>query len=288
MIYTRLIFNDMGKNENGRTVEGIGIVFGVESEDLGNFREVIHPEALGKKGEILQESDIYFLLNHNREKGMIARSNKGRGSLSLKLLPEGVQYSFTAPNSPIGQELVANLERGELDTSSFAFTVAAGGEVWERRKDDYLRTVTKISQVYDISSVYSAAYRQTSCTLREGVSARSTDEWEEGHKRARISGEPSPDEHKMMNVITLLDLREGDKVSGDEIALMVRLLEERGVKVPGRRFAALTHKEQHEFRQSYIQKAIDLKPQIQRAHRYTPEEQQLLDEFERIKKGEWR
>jgi len=274
-----------------RIITGMGIVFNSQSEDLGGFREVIRPEAVGKDGKILKESDVWFLMNHQREQ-LLARSREGKGSLKLTVLPEGVRYSFTAPDSPKGAELVSYLERGEVNASSFAFVVAPKGEIWEKRKTDYLRTVTAFGYIYDISSVFDAAYKDTSCELREGVpsgnieaapemSTRSNQEWIEGHNRARISGEPSADEFKMANVLQLLDLREGDRVTGDELTLMVRQIEERGVTIPCRRFAALTHKQQHEFRMAYLDKAKDLKPHIDRV---SEEERRLTAEYEEYKR----
>ena len=61
-----------------RMVEGYAIVFDSESRDLGGFVEKIEPSALDG---VLEKSDILCLLNHNEDKGILARSNKGVGSL---------------------------------------------------------------------------------------------------------------------------------------------------------------------------------------------------------------
>lgn len=266
----------------GRIIEGLGIVFNKESNDLGGFREVIAPQAVGQGGKVLRESDILFLINHSYSRGVLARSNKGKGSMTVSVLPEGVQYRFETPPTAIGEELAANIERGEVNTSSFSFLIAPKGETWEKRKGDYLRTITEFSGIFDFSAVYNAAYNETTCYMRnEEVLARNDDRWQEGFARAQRSGSPKEEQRKMRNVLELLDIKEGDRVSGDELMLMVRLLEERGVEVPAS--MTPTAKELHKFKTAYYERANDVKPQIQRAYKMTAEEQQLFDEYEKLK-----
>ena len=82
------------RNEDSRIVEGYAIVFNSESRDLGGFTEVIEPTAL--EG-VLQQSDILCLLNHNEDRGILARSKYGAGSLKLEVDSTGLKYSFEAP-----------------------------------------------------------------------------------------------------------------------------------------------------------------------------------------------
>jgi phage head maturation protease len=63
--------------DDDRTIEGYAIVCNSESEDMG-FREIVAPEAL--EG-IIDKSDCLMLLDHNRSKGILARSKFGKGSL---------------------------------------------------------------------------------------------------------------------------------------------------------------------------------------------------------------
>jgi HK97 family phage prohead protease/HK97 family phage major capsid protein len=145
-----------------RHIEGYGSVFNEKSVDLGGFREIILPGAFDG---VIERSDVKCYLDHNPEKGILARSRNGAGSLTLELDERGLKYSFDAPHTNLGDEVVEGLRRGDYTQSSFAFTVA--GESWSREEDGtYLRTINKIGGLYDVSIVANPAYEGTSVALR--------------------------------------------------------------------------------------------------------------------------
>ncbi len=130
---------------------------------MGGFTEVIAPEAI--EG-ILEKSDILCLLNHNEERGVLARSKFGNGSLQLEVDNTGLKYRFEAPATALGDELLEGLKRGDISTSSFAFTIDS--DKWEKRSDGtYLRKITKFKELFDVSPVYKEAYPDTSVALRK-------------------------------------------------------------------------------------------------------------------------
>lgn len=145
-----------------RLVEGYALVFNSESNDLGGFVEVIDRSALDG---VLEKSDVLCLLNHNEDKGVLARWNKGKGSLVLEVDDRGLKYLFEAPKTALGDELLEGLKRGDIVNSSFAFTV--GKDNWTKRGDGtYLRTITSINELFDVSPVYHPAYNATSVNTR--------------------------------------------------------------------------------------------------------------------------
>jgi HK97 family phage prohead protease len=109
-------------------VEGYALVFNSESNDLGGFKEIIDSRAL--EG-VIDNSDVLCLLNHNEDKGVLARCNKGNGSLRLTVDERGLKYTFEGPKTALGDELLEGLRRGDITTSSFAFTVSS--DSWEKR-----------------------------------------------------------------------------------------------------------------------------------------------------------
>lgn len=152
-------------NEESRMVEGTAIVFNSLSQDMGFF-ETIDPSAID--AETIANSDIFAYLNHDENRGVLARSRYGKGSLTLSIEEDGLHYSFIAPQTALGDELLSYLSRGEITTSSFAFTVAPNGDTWEKKSDgNVYRTITKINRLYDVSPVFEPAYLATECVKRK-------------------------------------------------------------------------------------------------------------------------
>ena len=152
-------------SEESRLVEGVAIVFNSESQDMG-YIETISPTAIDE--DTIKRSDIFAYLNHDVNRGVLARSRYGVGSLKLSLENDGLYYSFEAPKTQLGDELLSYLERGEITTSSFAFTVAEDGDKWWRDENGTLRReIRKIDRLFDVSPVWSAAYEATSCVRRK-------------------------------------------------------------------------------------------------------------------------
>ena len=152
-------------NPDSRTVEGYAVVFNSLSEDLG-FYETINPAAITE--DVLMRSDVFCLFNHDQDK-VLARSKYGTGSLQLQLDEQGLKYSFTAPNTDLGDELLEYLRRGDIDSSSFAFTVSTdeGSEVWTTGTDGrQYREILKIDSLHDVSPVWTPAYSSTSVSQR--------------------------------------------------------------------------------------------------------------------------
>ena len=142
-----------------RHIEGYAIVFNSLSNDLGGFREIIEPTAIDD--ELIKNSDIVCLKNHNIKLGILARSYHGRGSLKLEIDEHGLHYSFDAPHTQFGDEVLEMVRRGDIAKCSFAFV--CGEDVWDKdeKTGEYIRRVKKIKNLYDVSLVYHPAYEET-------------------------------------------------------------------------------------------------------------------------------
>lgn len=149
---------------DSRNITGYAVVFESNSEDLG-FIERIMKGAI--TDETIKKSDVFCLLNHDSTK-VLARSKYGEGSLKLEIDERGLKYSFTAPNTDLGEELLEHLQRGEIDSSSFAFTVSLdeGSEKWYTVEGVQYRDIYKIEALYDVSPVYQPAYQETTVSKR--------------------------------------------------------------------------------------------------------------------------
>jgi len=152
-----------------RIIRGTAIVFNKESQVLGYwdpFTEIIKPEAVTP--ELIAESNIVMLWNHEDDMIPLARSKNGKGTLSITITPNGVDFSFEAKNTSTGDEILAAVRAGDVDSCSFAFMVAEEGDQWFSKPDGgYLRTITKFESLHDFSLVNEPAYTEASCRSLE-------------------------------------------------------------------------------------------------------------------------
>lgn len=150
-----------GEDEEKRTIEGYALLFETPSDGL-SFTEVIQRGALDG---VLGKSDVFALLNHDQSRGILARSKNGQGSLILSVDDKGLKYRFEAPKTALGDELLENIRRGEIEESSFCFDVEK--DTWEKQKNgSWKRTIEKIGNLYDVAPVYNGAYSKTSVYMR--------------------------------------------------------------------------------------------------------------------------
>ena len=137
-------------------VVGYGSVFNTLSNELGGFREIIAEGAFDGR----LEDDVRFLINHD---GLpLARTTNG--TLRLSTDERGLKYEAKVANTSIGRDLVELMRNGTINQSSFAFVVE--DDSWEVRDGMNVRTINKVSRLYDISAVTFPAYEEASVALR--------------------------------------------------------------------------------------------------------------------------
>jgi HK97 family phage prohead protease len=162
-IMEKRIFNIENKfetREDGQeVVVGYGSIFNSRSENLGGFFEYISPTAISE--ETIEKSDVRALINHDPNL-VLARSTAG--NLSLSVDEKGLRYEFEIPETSYGKDLSINMKNGNINQSSFAFTV--GSDEWSTDEDGYdIRTITSIDKLYDVSPVTYPAYSQAESDL---------------------------------------------------------------------------------------------------------------------------
>ena len=142
-------------------VVGYGSVFNTLSNELGGFREIIAEGAFDGR----LEDDVRFLINHD---GLpLARTTNG--TLRLSTDERGLKYEAKVANTSLGRDLVELMRNGTINQSSFAFVVE--DDSWEVRDGMNIRTINKVSRLYDVSAVTYPAYEEASVALR------SMEEW---------------------------------------------------------------------------------------------------------------
>lgn len=160
----------MTEGAEGKIVFGYAAKFNAMSQNLGSescqFYEIILPGAFD---DVLND-DVRALFNHESEL-ILARSKAGQGTLQIGVDEIGLWYQFEAPDTSVGRDLLVSLRRGDIDQSSFSFTVADSGQSWvESQVGDgpeiYTRTISKVSRLYDVSPVTYPAYEDTEVDCR--------------------------------------------------------------------------------------------------------------------------
>ena len=172
-----------------RTIEGYAIVFNQWSEIMYDpegkrfFREKISQSAV--TDELINRSDIKALVEHNRER-LLARYNKGKGTLVLTIDEHGLRYKFEAPNTDDGNYAVEMVSRGDINGSSFAFSAIKGkDDVWVKGDDRiFERTINNIRFLSDVTITADPAYSQTE------VNVRSLEEMEKPEKKEVVIPKP--------------------------------------------------------------------------------------------------
>lgn len=174
--------------EDSRLIEGCAVIFNSWSRDLGGFQEIIRSSAITQ--DLVDNSDVIMNVNHDNNQ-LVARWKRGSGTLKLELKEDGLYFSFEAPQTERGNELLWNVRNGNLYECSFAFSLPANDtcQNWYRDGDGTLRReITEIGGLYDCAIVTVAAYPATSVDARsENIDIeaikRSLDEKEEEEKR---------------------------------------------------------------------------------------------------------
>lgn len=156
-----------GIETKGREISGYAIVFNEKSEILREngrrFREIILPGAITPA--VINQSDVRAYIDHDSSR-LVARSNKGKGSLHLSIDAKGLRFSFSAPKTADGDFAVEMVSRGDLTGCSFAFSDVE--DTWtEESGGIYLRKIKKIGSLHDVSIVQTPAYPQTTVGVRK-------------------------------------------------------------------------------------------------------------------------
>lgn len=161
-----------------RTITGYAILFGVPSAPLwqdedSEAREIIAAGAVTK--EMLDGMDIKMTMYHNRQR-LLARSNKGVGTLSYEVDEKGVKFTFDAPNTQHGDEALELIRRGDIGGCSFIFSTRYYDDACVSRSATVVNGVTMITYtvkaitgIYDFTITDNPAYPDTSVEAREFV-----------------------------------------------------------------------------------------------------------------------
>jgi HK97 family phage prohead protease len=151
------------RSVGGRAViAGYAAVFGANSKNLGGFVEVVGRGAFTKT---VKEADVRAYVNHDPN---LILGRTASGSLKLSLDDNGLHYEIMAGNRSYETDLMESIERGDVNQSSFAFSVVGPeGESWGYNADGFPQRTLNEVRLYDVSPVSNPAYEDTTTGLGE-------------------------------------------------------------------------------------------------------------------------
>ena len=185
------------RSENGgRHISGKAISFDTQSNDIG-FIEILHRGCISQ--ELIDSSNIVFLYNHDYNQ-VIARANKGKGTLNIDLRDDGVYFDLEVPNTTMGNDLLENIRLGNITQCSFGFNYAneEGAYKDEKIGDVWYRNVYKIGELYDLSAVTYPAYDDTYVNARMQERSKMEDKLKETEEiQKEVRAEEKKEDEKM-------------------------------------------------------------------------------------------
>lgn len=122
--------------EDKYQIVGVAAAYNTLSGDLGGFREKIAPGAFTRA--LREKQDCRMLLNH--DPNFICGRVKN-GTLVLEDSAEGLRFACQLDEKQQWQrDLFQAIKRGDIDSCSFAFSVAPNGDSFERSTDERGKT----------------------------------------------------------------------------------------------------------------------------------------------------
>lgn len=149
--------NRSAKEEGGTTITGYAAVFNSRASIGDYFVEEILPGAFEEA--LKNNSDIRALYNHNWDKPL---GRTKSGTLRLEEDEKGLRFEIDLPDTSTARDLVASMERGDIDQCSFLFN--ATKERWDYDQEPAIRSVEEV-ELFEISVVTIPAYDDTEAAI---------------------------------------------------------------------------------------------------------------------------
>lgn len=146
-----------GNGSDYMQFSGYAAVFDSPSEPLP-FTETIAPGAFGKS--LRSRNEVKMFVNHNADQVL---ASKRAGTLRLVEDAKGLFVEADLPPTTYARDLSVLMQRGDVTSMSFGFTVPSGGDTWIDGSNRRLNEV----RLHEVSVVTGfPAYEATSASVR--------------------------------------------------------------------------------------------------------------------------
>jgi len=112
--------------------------------------------------DTVMSDDTRGLFNHDPD---VVLGRTASGTMRLSIDGTGLKYEIDYnPNDPDHVRVMQKVKRGDVNQSSFAFSIA--DEKWEKKDGKDHRVITRLSKLYDVAPVTYPAYQDTTVAAR--------------------------------------------------------------------------------------------------------------------------
>ncbi|MFO8012113.1 MAG: HK97 family phage prohead protease [Phycisphaerae bacterium] len=186
------------RDDGGPVIAGYAAVFEPAEADLGLFIERIRKGAFARALE--ERQDARALFNHDPNQ-VLGRASSG--TLTLREDEKGLAFEIEPPDTQIGRDTVAVIERGDVDGCSFSFRTRR--DEWTEPEDGPIERVVLDVDLIDVGPVTFPAYPDTEVAVRSLEAHRAAE-------AARAAGPPpAPEGHGNPDLLRRrLELAEAD------------------------------------------------------------------------------
>jgi HK97 family phage prohead protease len=151
-------------NDDDPSIDGYAATFGILSQDLGGFREVVAPGAFRKS--LKGGADVRCLFNHDANQVLGRRS---AGTLDVQEDDRGLKFTtMLDPDNTAHMNIRSSIRRGDINQCSFAFVVDPDGDVFDEVQENgvrFVRRTLRSVNLMDVSPVTYPAYNTPGATV---------------------------------------------------------------------------------------------------------------------------
>ncbi len=144
------------------TVEGMAVVWDAMSHDLGGWREKI---VAGAFTDALRSAAMPILGLYDHEVGGLLAST-AVGTMRLVEDGTGLRFAIDLPNTTLGHDVLALVERGDLGGASIGFRPDRKAMQWSKSAaGEPICTIRRVAALREVSLVALPAYPQTTAAV---------------------------------------------------------------------------------------------------------------------------
>ena len=149
-----------------KTISGYAAVFNSLSNDLGGFRETIHPDAFKRSLQEVIAGTRAVSARIQHDGGLSTIGTTSNGSLKLSVDATGLRYDIVEPpDTTAARDIMTLVEGGYISKSSFAFQIPDGGASWDFKTNPPTQRLLDVDLI-DVAPVDGPAYNDTSVEAR--------------------------------------------------------------------------------------------------------------------------